>query len=50
MWLVHASNIDQNKFASASCYPAQLPLKSAEFVALAATNARDYNQNANGSI
>jgi hypothetical protein len=50
MWLVHDSNIDQNKFESANCRAALPTLKSENFVLLAATNARGYNQNANGSI
>jgi len=49
MLLVHASNINQNKFDSASCRPARLRLKSAEFVPLAALSSTGYNEIANGS-
>ena len=50
MWLVHASNIDQNKFESANCRLARLRLESAEFVPLAAMSSTGYNQKADGSI
>jgi hypothetical protein len=48
MSLVHASNINQNKFGSASCRPARLRLKSAEFVPLAAMGSTGYNEIADG--
>jgi hypothetical protein len=50
MWLVHAANINQKKFDSCKLPHSRLQSKSADFLPLAATSSRGYNQNVNGSI
>jgi 2-polyprenyl-3-methyl-5-hydroxy-6-metoxy-1,4-benzoquinol methylase len=46
MSVLHASNINQNKFPSASCSRASTRSKSTRFVPLAAKSGRGYNQHA----